>query len=789
MASLIEGYTYDVFISYRQKDNKYDGWVTEFVDHLKKELEATFKEDIGVYFDINPHDGLLETHDVDESLKEKLKCLVFIPVISRTYCDPNSFAWEHEFKDFVKQASQDQFGLKVKLPNGNVANRVLPVQIHDLDTNDTKLCESVLGGVMRGIEFIFKSPGVNRPLLSKEDNPQENLNHTSYRDQINKVANAIKEIITGLKSSDQIGKESLEYGIGEKPIARKNLKTKIIAGCLILLAIVLAAYFILPKLLKPEKQLEKSIAVLPFFNDSPDTENVYFINGVTDEILNNLQKIKDFRVLSRTSIEQYRDHDRPPIPRIAKELNVNYIVEGSGQKYGNQIILRVQLIAAENERHLWAGSYKKEILESSDIFDIHSEIAQSIASELKVILTPEVKRLIENVPTTSLTAYDFYQQGRNEHTSFWIDNNNIEALLKAESFYRKALEYDPKFARAYSSLAWAYYDKNYYKEYLSGNFLDSVLILSDKALSLDNQLAEAYYLRGLYFSENGELKKANIEFDNAIKFNPNDWVAYYGKGNLNLWSLGEPAVAIENFEMAALLNKGPELPVILQQQAYCYIFSGFFNKYNDVSNQWLELTGDSVRYLLGYGQSEYCQCNYEKSIEYMQRGYEIDSTNGNIQSELGFAYATNRQFKESLKYTRKHLESINPLEEFGIQSTHRIGYVYWMNGFKKEANYYFDRQIEISNNAIKSNRPYALNKTAYYDLATVYAFRGEKEKAYENLRIYNESKNVSFALLYFIKNDPLLESLRGEPEFEQIINDQEAKYQTLHEKMRRLLEE
>ena len=142
VSSLIEGYNYDIFISYRQKDNKYDGWVTEFVDNLKKELEATFKEEISVYFDINPHDGLLETHDVGKSLKEKLKCLIFIPIISRTYCDPKSFAWEHEFKAFVDQASEDQFGLKVKLPNGNVASRLLPVHIYELDPQDLELCES-----------------------------------------------------------------------------------------------------------------------------------------------------------------------------------------------------------------------------------------------------------------------------------------------------------------------------------------------------------------------------------------------------------------------------------------------------------------------------------------------------------------------------------------------------------------------------------------------------------------------------------------------------------------------
>ncbi len=199
MSSLIPGYEYDIFISYRQKDNKGDRWVSEFVEALKTELESTFKEEISVYFDINPHDGLLETHDVDASLKEKLKCLIFIPIISRTYCDPKSFAWEHEFKAFVEQASQDQFGLKIKLPNGNVASRVLPIRIHDLDTDDIKLCESVLGGVLRGVEFIYKEPGVNKP-LAPEDDEKKNLNNTKYRIQIIKVAHAIKEIISGLKT-------------------------------------------------------------------------------------------------------------------------------------------------------------------------------------------------------------------------------------------------------------------------------------------------------------------------------------------------------------------------------------------------------------------------------------------------------------------------------------------------------------------------------------------------------------------------------------------------------------
>jgi dienelactone hydrolase len=210
MSSIIEGYNYDIFISYRQKDNKYDGWVSEFVDNLKKELEATFKEEINVYFDINPHDGLLETHEVDESLKKKLKCLVCIPIISRTYCDPKSFAWENEFQAFIDLARDDLFGLRITLPGGNVANRILPVRIHDLDPADVNLFESTIGGALRAVDFVYKETGVNRQLRAKDDDIIRSPGQILYRDQINKVALAVKDIIESMKltSSKDLLKEN-----------------------------------------------------------------------------------------------------------------------------------------------------------------------------------------------------------------------------------------------------------------------------------------------------------------------------------------------------------------------------------------------------------------------------------------------------------------------------------------------------------------------------------------------------------------------------------------------------
>ena len=114
MASIISGFEYDIFVSYRHNDNKYDGWVSEFVEKLKQELDATLKDKLTVYFDKNPQEGLLETHQVHASLKGKIKSLILIPIVSQTYCDTNSFAWKEEFLTFLNEADHDSLGKTVR---------------------------------------------------------------------------------------------------------------------------------------------------------------------------------------------------------------------------------------------------------------------------------------------------------------------------------------------------------------------------------------------------------------------------------------------------------------------------------------------------------------------------------------------------------------------------------------------------------------------------------------------------------------------------------------------------
>jgi TolB-like protein/Flp pilus assembly protein TadD len=255
------------------------------------------------------------------------------------------------------------------------------------------------------------------------------------------------------QSIDKTKVEEEKHGIKEPVDTRENIhkpKKKLVlflSGLLMAMVLVVVALFVIRIIggKKESKELEKSIAVLPFLNDSPDEENTYFINGIMDEILINLQTIKELRVISRTSVEKYRGPEKPSIPEIAKELGVNYIVEGSGQKYGNTISLRVQLLRAAKEGHLWGESYEQEINEVDDILSIQRQIAESIAKELKAVITPQEEDLIQQIPTNNPLAYDYYLKGRQY-------NSDLKWNLAIDMF-SKAIEQDPGFALAYLARA------------------------------------------------------------------------------------------------------------------------------------------------------------------------------------------------------------------------------------------------------------------------------------------------------------------------------------------------
>jgi hypothetical protein len=205
MAALLPEFEYDIFISYRHNDNLFDGWVTEFVERLHDELAATVKERLTIYFDKDVRDGLGDNQLVGPSLEHRLRSFILIPLISQTYCQTERFSWQHEFMPFLQGAQRSRLGLDLRLPSGNVGSRILPVRIHNLDLVDEQLLEKTMGRQLRTIDFVYQELGVNRPLRPEDEEYAHGAGGLLYRNQINKVANAIKELIAAVRPAVGFG--------------------------------------------------------------------------------------------------------------------------------------------------------------------------------------------------------------------------------------------------------------------------------------------------------------------------------------------------------------------------------------------------------------------------------------------------------------------------------------------------------------------------------------------------------------------------------------------------------
>jgi TolB-like protein/Tfp pilus assembly protein PilF len=528
--------------------------------------------------------------------------------------------------------------------------------------------------------------------------------------------------------------------------------------------------------------LDKSIAVLPFRNESSDQENTYFINGIMESVLDNLSKIEDLRVISRNSVEQYRNNPKPT-PVVAEEMNVSYIIEGSGQKIGNRLLLTIQLVVGKDDYHIWSKQYDRNIQQIEDLIDIQQEIAQSIASEIEAIITSEEKQLIVKIPTTSQTAYDFYQRGLEEMNKYWRNQKNREAAERAEDLMRYALEYDSTFAKAYTNLANIYMQKYFWEYQQNEDYLDSVLVLTDKALSYDDQLSEAYRIRGNYYQRNNKKEQAINEYDSAIKFNPNNYAAYVGKGEA--YASEDIIGSLENYHKAALLVHGSGSNWVLNSLGETYLDLGFKDKHQYYLKEVLKLNDDSISYYRGLIESELLDGNYPKAIEYGLKAYAIDSTNADILIFLGISFLYNKQFEQSLTYCEKYIENRKARNQV-IFGRHWIGYAYWRNGYKLKGEHYVNEHIKYIEEIKKH---YLKERWVYIDLASAFAAKGDKGQAYMNLRISNQAEGIDADNIITLRDDPMFDSIRNEAEFQQILKDTEAKYQAEHERVRKWLEE
>jgi TolB-like protein/AraC-like DNA-binding protein/Tfp pilus assembly protein PilF len=567
-------------------------------------------------------------------------------------------------------------------------------------------------------------------------------------------------------------------------ISQKQNRTKIwMVIAVILLVLVPSTYFLIKSIVKDNIK-DKSIAVLPLKYLSEEIEKQYLADGLMSAVHNKLSKIKDLRVVSETSVEQYRESHKSA-KEIGREQNVAYLLEGSFQKENNHVRLILRLIKTSNENLVWENKYDRQW---NDVFSVETEVAEAVASELQAVITPEEKQLLRKDPTTNLTAYDFYLRGNDEYEQYFSSNNlDTVAMNKARHHFRKALELDSTFALAYTKLADIYWEKYYWKTFLSDNFLDSVIILTSKSIAFDGQCAEAYYLRGAGYIQINKPNEANNDLDNAIKYNPNDWKAYWLRGYISGTLFHDFVGAISNRNEAILRERGANLPFLLNDIGQSLIDIGFSESGIKYYLQALELTEDSTEYLNRLRNLEWSLGNFEKVYQLTKTIYKRDSAR--MPAFIAADCLIAGHEKEAAYYFEKLKKQKEKSGEIDIYNSKEFGLYLWQRGRQQDAEFCFNQQIKICEESIRLGRWNALQKGAQFDLAEVYAFMGNKGKAYHYLDEVNMNSSFPLWWVTLFKNHPLLDPIRQEPRFQKILKDVEAKYQAEHERVRKWLVE
>jgi TolB-like protein/Flp pilus assembly protein TadD len=294
---------------------------------------------------------------------------------------------------------------------------------------------------------------------------------------------------------------------------RRNIILLVAAGVIVSIA---AGFFLLPR--ASARKIDKSVAVLPFENLSDEKENVYFAQGIQNEILTKLAAVRDLKVISRTSTEKYQS--KPDnLKTVAQELGVSTILEGTVQRSGDKVRVNVQLIDARADRHLWAKSYDRDF---KDVLTVESEVAAQIADALKANLSPSESHVLTAPRTENTEAYDLFLRGQYE---FHQAESSLaaDAYDRADAFYRQALALDPNFAEAAAELARNRLSRHWFVSPLAPAGLEEVKALIDRALALAPNSPEAHFALGLLFYwGHRQYENALAEFNRTLELQPNN---------------------------------------------------------------------------------------------------------------------------------------------------------------------------------------------------------------------------------------------------------------------------
>jgi TolB-like protein/DNA-binding winged helix-turn-helix (wHTH) protein/Flp pilus assembly protein TadD len=521
------------------------------------------------------------------------------------------------------------------------------------------------------------------------------------------------EEVQAPRISEANGNKTREAVAVAPPTARQSKTRVALALTLLILAAAGSAFWLLRAFSRPTSAAPRlrSIAVLPLENLSGDPSQEYFADGMTEQLITDLAKVSALRVISRTSVMRYKG-TKKGLPEIAKELNVDGIVEGSVMRSGNRVRITAQLLHAPTDKHLWAEAYERDL---GDVLRLQNDVAQAIAQQVRAQLTPQQQAQFRSAGSVNPDAYEAYLRGR-----YYLSNQFTMAqpLSMAKSYFEESIRKDPGFALAYSGLADSYVYLAFFGQGLlpPDRAYRSAKEALRKAVELDDSIGEAHDTLGVLswrFEWNWDA--AEREFNHAIALAPSYSCAHEDRA-VYLSFIGRRAEALTEIAKSRELDPGPS-SVMAETAAY------------------------------------YQLRDYQSLVEASRRGVVSSPNEWTEHYNLGVGYEGTGKLLEAISEYQKAIEISNGDHDATASLAHAFAAI----GRTAEAKKIL-RDFERK------------SKSAYvspYVIATIYAGLGEKDKAFEFLeRAYQER---SLDISWHLKADLRIDNLRTDPRFQVLL--------------------
>ncbi len=423
----------------------------------------------------------------------------------------------------------------------------------------------------------------------------------------------------------------------------------------------------------------RALAVLPLENLSPDPEEEYFADGMTEALITSLAQIGALRVISRTSVMRYK-RARQPLPEIGRELNVDGVVEGSVLRSGERVRITAQLVHAATDQHLWAKSYERDL---RDVLSLQNEVAEAIANEIQIKLTPQEHARLTCCSTVNPEVYELYLKGRYHWNKF-----TEEGFREGIKYFNQAIEKDSCFALPHAGLADAYCTLGLFGHLAPKEVFPLAKAAAARALELDSTLSAARSSLGLsHLFYDWDWPGAEREIRLALALNPGNALAHHHYG-LYLWAMGQVEQALQEMKRAQQLD--PLSLIINAALAWTWIFQGQLQQGEEQFRKTLEIDPNFWVAHWGLGCLRKQSGSYQAAFAELQKAVSLSGGNTKALAELAGAYAMAGDRQEA----RKILEQLKDLSRQVYVSAYDLGMVHFCLGNPDEAFEWMEKAYE-----------------------------------------------------------------------------------------------